>query len=230
MRIFEKIIKGIAIAGCVISFSLVTAAAMPTVEEYRMVVVITQAVNKTVMIKAGNSRGTGFFLKYKGKFYLLTNNHVIDGNEDKVTYFTGQKGIDSKVLYTDSELDVALLKIEGIPKKYFVFASYDPRDFQQIFSVGFSSTYPYVIREGRIIGNMKKGLVINSNIHFGDSGGPLLDSEGRLLGIIYAKDLRIPENGLAIPFTKVREYLDNIAAEEKINALENDGASLCKVK
>ena len=133
--------------------------------------------------------GTAFFINNKGN--LLTNNHVVDGCiQSKINYLN--KEYDAQILATDKTLDLALLKVNLVPKSYLSFSGSMPKKLQKIYVAG----YPFgkglsddlKITDG-IISSLK-GVEDNSNelqvsapINHGNSGGPIVGQKGELVGI-----------------------------------------------
>jgi S1-C subfamily serine protease len=142
--------------------------------------------------------GTGFFINEKG--YIATNYHVVkDVTEIQVEYF--QKGIkytySAKVIVTDKQNDLAIIQIQdsrfnSLPNIPYVFSSTIKDVGTQVFALG----YPMAdvmgseikFTDGKI--SSKTGMQgditvyqISVPIQPGNSGGPLFDSKGNLVGI-----------------------------------------------
>ena len=83
---------------------------------------------------SGTSSGTAFFVTRDG--YLLTNNHVVKGcSISKLSY--KNKDYDTKLIATDANLDLALLKADIRPDTFIEFSSSDPKKLQKIFVAGY---------------------------------------------------------------------------------------------
>lgn len=137
--------------------------------------------------------GTGFVVAADG--HLLTNAHVVEGAES-VRVKKGREMYDAKVIGVDRETDLALLKIEAqIPP--VVFAGRELGQLgQTVFTVGFplpdlQGSEPKVTK-GILSG--LKGLQdaptsyqIDAAVQPGNSGGPLCDDSGNVIGVVVAK-------------------------------------------
>ena len=135
------------------------------------------------------SSGTAFFINNKGN--LLTNNHVVDGCvQSKINYF-GEE-YDAKLISTDKNLDLALLKVDLKPKSYLNFSGSVPKKRQPItiagYPLGKGLSDDLKINDGKI--SSLKGFENNSNevtvdiaINPGNSGGPIVDQSGNLVAI-----------------------------------------------
>ena len=167
--------------------------------------------------------GSGFIISEDG--YIVTNYHVIDGaNTIKVTLNNGDT-YDAKLVGGEELNDVAVLKVDGVSglKPVVLGDSDDLVVGEQVCTIGnalgtlsFSQTSGFVSSTGREI-TMSDGTVMNNmiqtdcTINSGNSGGPLFDSYGRVVGITSAKlsnngDSRsatIEGIGFAIPINDV---------------------------
>ena len=138
------------------------------------------------------SSGTAFFVSNKG--HLLTNNHVVEGcNISKITY--NNKDYDVRLLATDKNLDLALLKVNLKNKSYIDFARDEPMKMQKVYVGGYplgkGLSDDLKISSG-IVSSLK-GFEDNSNeiqidapINPGNSGGPIINEDGELIGVAVA--------------------------------------------
>jgi serine protease Do len=176
-------------------------------------------------LNPGHSRevnaGSGFFVK---NGYLLTNKHVVAGAQDDFTVIlsTGEKrkGV---VIYRDQEKDLAYLKVDG--KDLTVIDSEDSADLkigQNVYGIGNANGKSVLsISSGKILGFGKNivssegqsaGDLIQTSVKLypGDSGGPLLDSDGRVIGINVAVGSSSDNSSFAIPFSEAKKIIDSI--------------------
>ncbi len=139
------------------------------------------------------SSGSGFISTNKG--HIVTNNHVINGcNEVEILY----EGLSYKasVIQNDKVNDLALLKANFIPKEFLFIESNNPELLEEIFVAG----YPFgeVISSGvkvtmgivsslSGIGNNFSNMQIDAAIQPGNSGGPILNTKGNVIGVAVAK-------------------------------------------
>ena len=167
--------------------------------------------------------GSGFIISEDG--YIVTNYHVIDGaTAIKVTLNNGDSH-DAKLVGGEELNDVAVLKIDGVSglKPVVLGDSTDLVVGETVCTIGnalgtlsFSQTSGFVSSTGRSI-TMSDGTVMNNmiqtdcTINSGNSGGPLFDSYGRVVGITSAKlsnngqssQATIEGIGFAIPINDV---------------------------
>ena len=151
--------------------------------------------------------GTGFAVTTDG--VLITNNHVIEGCENVRVGFNGMQ-VDAVVLSRDPSNDLALLRANFSPTAVFHFATSAPQLLQDIYVAG----YPFgenlsssvKVTKGIIssltgLGNNYSNLQIDAAIQPGNSGGPIFDELGNVLGVaVSTLDIQyVLENYDAIP-------------------------------
>ncbi len=154
--------------------------------------------------------GSGFIIDKSG--YIVTNNHVIDGaDEIKVTLTDGRE-LAAKLVGTDAQTDLALLKVE--PKGELPTVAFGDSDKARVgdwvvaignpFGLGGSVTAGIISARGRDIqaGPYDDYLQIDAPINSGNSGGPVINAEGRVVGVntaIYSPNGGNIGIGFAIP-------------------------------
>ena len=153
--------------------------------------------------------GTGFAVSYSG--HVVTNNHVINGCS-KIKIHQGGRSIPATVVSKDTINDLALLKGEFRPVQIFKFSRNDPQLMQDVYVAG----YPFgkgisssvKVTKGIVssltgMGNNFSNLQIDAALQPGNSGGPIVNDNGNVIGVAVAKlDLKqaikkwgvIPEN------------------------------------
>ena len=172
--------------------------------------------------------GSGFIISQDG--YIVTNYHVIDGaNAIKITLNNGEE-YDATLIGGEETNDVAVLKMDGISGlKPVVLCDSDSLVVgQQVSTIGnalgtlsFSQTSGHVSGVGRSV-TMSDGTIINMIqtdcvINSGNSGGPLFDQYGRVVGITSAKysnngdtsSASIEGIGFAIPINDVIDMIQD---------------------
>lgn len=144
----------------------------------------------------GRGAGSGFIISADG--YVVTNNHVIkNATKITVTPYNG-KAMTAKVIGTDASNDVALLKVEGTDLPYVTLGSSDALSVgDQVMAIGnalgelsATLTVGYVSAKDRIVnadGTIINMLQTDAAINSGNSGGPLFDMNGHVVGITTAK-------------------------------------------
>lgn len=181
-----------------------------------------------VLIQSGNGHGSGFFISDNG--YILTNQHVV-GNAEKVRVETAgkKKKILATVIRRNKVRDVAVIKLDEIPKNlkiqtqplrldwpkvgedvYAIGAPLDQKRLQDTVTKGIISAHR---KNYKIFGTYMDLLQADVSIHGGNSGGPLLDANGNIVGLSVAGRLQAngnPASGLNffVPIGVALEKLD----------------------
>ena len=171
-----------------------------------------------VSVKAQMSHGTGVVLTKDG--YIVTCNHVLQGC-GTVKIGQGEKTFNAKIVGTDPYSDIALLKAEkgeftpidmGDSEKLnvgqYVLALANPFNRSQPTATsGMVTSVNSTIRGWRGATQMENIIATDAQLNPGFSGGPLVDVQGRLIGINAAY---VWQRGIAIPINKVKAISDRL--------------------
>jgi len=176
------------------------------------------------------SLGSGVILSEDG--YILTNNHVVDGaDEIKVVLADDRKEFEAKVVGTDPQTDVAVVKVEGKGLPAITVADSDKLEVGDVvlaignpFGVGQTVTMGIASATGRGVGILgREGyedfIQTDASINPGNSGGALVDADGRLVGINTAILSRSGGNqgvGFAVPVNLARYVMERIIKDGKV--------------
>ena len=175
------------------------------------------------------SLGSGVIVSADG--YILSNNHVIEGaDEIKVAFAGGTEEHIAKVIGTDPQTDISVLKIEAKNLQPVTMTDSDQLQVGDVvlavgnpFGVGQTVTMGIVSATSRGFGSQildyEDFIQTDAAINMGNSGGALVDAEGRLVGINTAILSRTGGNvgiGFAIPINMVRRVMDSIVQNGKV--------------
>ncbi|GAB6085827.1 serine protease HtrA [Alkaliphilus crotonatoxidans] len=170
------------------------------------------------------SVGTGVIVDARG--YILTNSHVVgDGNAQELTVVLhdGEK-IGAKVVWQDSDIDLAVIKVEGVDLPVAELGDSDSLEVGEIaVAIGnpLGLNFERTLTQGVISGLNRNIPVDNGNtienliqtdasINPGNSGGPLLNAKGQVIGINTAKIQSGEGLGFAIPINTARPIVEEI--------------------
>ena len=142
------------------------------------------------------SLGTGFLISSDG--YIVTNNHVVAGADTVLVNLQGSTGkehsLKAQVIGTDEETDIALLKVKAdAPLPFLNFGNSDKMEVGEWvlaignpFGLGHTVTAGILSAKGRNIqsGPFDNFLQTDASINPGNSGGPLINMEGKVIGIV----------------------------------------------
>jgi serine protease Do len=170
------------------------------------------------------SLGSGFIISSDG--YILTNNHVVDGGDQLVVRLSDRREFDAKVVGTDVESDVALLKVSatGLPA-VAIGDSTKLKPGQWVVAIGspfnfdHSVTHGVVSYVGRGFGGADQQYVpfiqTDVPINRGNSGGPLFNLDGQVVGInsqIYSNTGSSVGISFAIPINIAMNTVEQLKA------------------
>jgi serine protease Do len=140
-----------------------------------------------VTVSSGKVSGSGFFVSPDG--YLLTNQHVVgDVKFVKVKLATGRELV-GEVIRTDRKRDVALLKTEAIGASTLAIRITEPNIGEELYAIGspFGDKFSGSITRGILSGHrmLDELRYLQSDVAVlpGSSGGPLIDTSGKVVGI-----------------------------------------------
>jgi len=178
--------------------------------------------------------GTGFIVSQDG--LIITNRHVVSREDASYTViFSDGRKFSATILARDTLLDIAFLDIEGnnhIPLK--LGSSKNLKVGQRVIAIGnalgeFSNTVSTGIISGLsrniVAGSRGRGnleqlndvIQTDASINLGNSGGPLLDVEGNVIGVNVAVARNAENIGFAIPIDVVRDLLERLESDGNIN-------------
>ena len=196
---------------------------------------VTIWVNRGIKIEGGMGFpdrviGSGFFIDERG--YLLTNYHVVASEVDPD--YEGysrlfirlservEDRIPAQVVGYDRIFDLALVKAEVDPRFIFSYGgSADLKVGGRIIAIGSPAglentvTSGIVSATGRRFLQMGDAIQVDVPINYGNSGGPLLDESGKLVGIVFAGIEQFEGVNFAIPFDWVEKMLPRLYAGEE---------------
>ena len=185
---------------------------------------LVQKLSKSVVsVNARMSRGTGVVLDKQG--YIVTCNHVLQGC-NTVRVGQGEKTYEASVVGTDTYNDIALLKTEqgnfepielgnsdNLNTGQFALALANPFNRKQPTATTGIVTNPDSTIRGFRGTAMENVIATDAKLNPGFSGGPLVDAQGKLIGINTAY---VWQRGIAIPINKVKNITDRLLTGGKI--------------
>jgi S1-C subfamily serine protease len=184
---------------------------------------VQKLAQSVVSVNSRMSHGTGIVLNKEG--YIVTCNHVLAG-ANSVKIGLGEKSYEATVVGSDPYNDVALLKTEqghfkpmelgdsaNLSTGQFVLALANPFNRQQpTATTGIITNPDATLRQWRGTA-MENAIATDAKLNPGFSGGPLLDSSGRMIGMNVAY---VWSRGIAIPINKIKTIADRLMNGGKI--------------
>jgi S1-C subfamily serine protease len=171
--------------------------------------------------------GTGSGFVYDGEGHIITNYHVIEGAEELFVTLADETTVPAKVIGADPSNDLAVLQIDvpaggltpiplgdstGLRVGQFVVAIGNPFGLERTLTVGVVSALGRVIQspDERFIGEI---IQTDAAINPGNSGGPLLDLQGRVIGVntaIVSPSQASAGIGFAVPVSTVARVVPEL--------------------
>jgi len=171
--------------------------------------------------------GSGVIVSADG--YILTNNHVVDGADEIDVTLNDSRHARGKVIGTDPDTDLAVLKIELDKLPVIVLGNSDALQVgDQVLAIGNPFGVGQTVTSGIVsaLGRNQLGINMFENfiqtdaaINPGNSGGALVDVNGNLEGIntaIYSRSGGSMGIGFAIPVSMAKQVLSDIVTEGKV--------------
>ncbi len=171
--------------------------------------------------------GSGVIVTREG--YVLTNNHVVAQMDDIEVMLTDGRKSKAKIIGTDPETDLAVLKVELDKLPVITFGNSDALEVGDVvlaignpFGVGQTVTSGIVSALGRNqlgINTFENFIQTDAAINPGNSGGALVDSNGHLMGInsaIYSRSGGNMGIGFAIPVSTARMVMESLIKEGQV--------------
>jgi serine protease Do len=170
--------------------------------------------------------GSGFIVSPDG--YIVTNAHVVDGASEVTVKLTDRREFTAKVIGTDKRTDIALIKIDAtnlqaldlnanpaIKRGEWVIAIGSPFGFESSVSAGVISGVHRALPNGQMVPFIQTDVAVNP----GNSGGPLLNAAGQVVGVnsqIYSRSGGYMGLSFAIPADIAAKVADQLKTTGKV--------------
>ena len=147
------------------------------------------------------SSGTGFFVSTNG--HMVTNNHVIEGCDVVKAHYKGRE-LDADVLFTDRSNDLAIIKTNIKPEKVFPVSNEDVSLLEDIIVAGYPlgknisasiKTFKGSVTALAGFGDNYSNFQIDASLSSGNSGGPIINQKGNVVGVAVEKLVEVGVEG-----------------------------------
>jgi serine protease Do len=162
--------------------------------------------------------GTGFLIDADG--YILTNNHVVQEAERLTVRLKDGRSLRARHIGSDPDTDIALIKVDASgPLPFAPLGNSDRlRVGEWVLAIGNPLAYEHTVTVGIVsfIGrklfnsSLDRYIQTDAAINFGNSGGPLIDSRGEVVGINAAISSHASNIGFAVPINQARRILPQL--------------------
>ena len=188
-----------------------------------VVEITTESVANDMFMRQYVTEGAGSGVIISEDGYIATNNHVIEGASKIVVRLTDGKEYEAKLIGTDTQTDVAVIKVDGVTLQPVTLGDSD--------AIGVGDTAIAIGNPlGELGGTVTNGIIsaldrqivlenqtmtllqTNAAINPGNSGGGLFNDQGQLIGLVVAKSSgsNVEGLGFAIPVNVVKEVVESI--------------------
>jgi len=184
--------------------------------------IVSADIKSVVSVTTDKSAGSGFFVNSEG--YIVTNQHVIDGGTYfKVLDYDGNI-LDAKVISQDSFSDLALLKVDE-SSSYLKLEDSDNIEIgEKVIAIGNPLGLSFTVTEGIVSAVDRLGpnglnayVQTDVTLNPGNSGGPLINKFGKVIGLNNFKIGNAESLGFALESNYIKKNINDMANETIIN-------------
>ncbi|MBQ1275405.1 MAG: trypsin-like peptidase domain-containing protein [Cellulosilyticum sp.] len=188
-----------------------------------VVEITTETVANDMFMRQYVTEGAGSGVVISEDGYIATNNHVIDGASKITVRLTTGEEYDAKLIGTDPQTDVAVIKVDGVKLKPVTYADSDQlvvgdtaiaigNPLGELGGTVTNGIISALDREIELENQKMTLLQTNAAINPGNSGGGLFNNKGEIIGLVVAKSggSNVEGLGFAIPVNVVKEVVKSI--------------------
>ena len=182
--------------------------------------VIEKAVKSVVTIRTNVGQGTGFIINDQG--YLVTNAHVLAGGQKVQAITYDQETLEVEFIGYDGTFDIALLKIAKVPGYIALGDSDKIQVGENVIAIGNPLGLQFSVSQGIVSGVHRPGprgveayIQTDAALNPGNSGGPLINKQGEVIGINNFKIGAGESLGFALESNYIRDAVNAISLKAK---------------
>ena len=168
--------------------------------------------------------GSGFVIEGDGQ--ILTNYHVIQNAERIMVKFSDGRSLQARVLGIDPDTDIALIKVDAAKLPVAPLGDSETlRVGEWVCAIGNPLAYEHTVTVGVVSylgrklfdSSLDNYIQTDAAINFGNSGGPLINGRGEVVGINSAISQRASNIGFAVPINEARAILPQLRADGRVS-------------
>jgi S1-C subfamily serine protease len=180
--------------------------------------IIEDSLKAVVTIRTDVGQGTGFFISNDG--FIVTNAHVLSGAKELYILDYQQNQYSAELIGYNTTFDLVLLKISGNYSKLTIGNSKDVQIGEKVIAIGNPLGLQFSVSEG-IVSAMDRAGENNINAYIqtdaalnpGNSGGPLINKQGEVIGINNFKVGGGENIGFALESNYIKQVIDQISQQ-----------------
>jgi len=181
--------------------------------------IIEEAIKSVVTIRTDIGQGTGFIINKEG--YIVTNAHVLTGGRTVQAITSEQEIIDALFIGYDINFDIALLKIPGNYQALDLGNSNEIQIGEKVIAIGNPLGLQFSVSQGIVsaihrpgINGVEAYIQTDAALNPGNSGGPLINKQGKVIGINNFKIGDSESLGFALESNYIEDIVNQIAQQE----------------
>ena len=178
--------------------------------------VVNDVVKSVVSVGTDKSAGSGFFVSSDG--FVVTNEHVISGAQRVQVLTSDQEVLNAVIVGTDKVRDIALLKVSGSFTPISFADSDELQVGRKVIAIGNPYGLSFTVTEGIISALKREGpngnaeyLQTDVSLNPGNSGGPLIEGTGKLVGVNNFKIGEADNIGFALESNSAKKVVNTLA-------------------
>ena len=180
--------------------------------------IIEQVIPGVVTIRTDVSQGTGFIIDSRG--YIVTNYHVVENARAALVITSNNENNEVSLIGYNPELDIALLKISGTFNALELDNSDNVQVGEKVIAIGNPLGLQFSVSQGIVSAVHREGpndlkayIQTDAALNPGNSGGPLINTRGRVIGINNFKAGNSESLGFALESNYIKETVNDISQE-----------------
>ena len=172
--------------------------------------------NSVTVVYTDKGLGSGFAVD---KNIIITNAHVVEDASVVSVKLYNDKSYSGKVIKIDKNIDLALIQVDETLTPLKIGSKDDISIGKEVYAIGAPKDIPYTMTKGIISAKNRKVenheyIQIDASINSGNSGGPLVDENGKVIGINTMKITDAEGIGFAIGASDINDFINGVTSEE----------------
>lgn len=184
-----------------------------------------EVYNSVVVVYTNSGVGSGFVIRDNT---IITNAHVVDNYKHVTVNLYDDTELVGEVTNIDSEKDLALITVNSKLNPIAVNKE-EVKIGQEVYTIGAPKDIPYTMTKGIVSALDRKigknsYIQLDASVNSGNSGGPLIDENGKAIGIITLKVSDAEGIGFAININDINVFLKDTLKNDETTVNENDNS------